>query len=80
MYIEQNNDYGPGPFIITFSAGRENSSLSIPITDDDVLEENEMFNLTVRVVQSLILSRVTTGNLEQVTVTIVDDDRMLNCA
>ena len=55
-----------------------NSLLNIPINDDDVLEEIETFNLTLRVINSLILSRVSTGNVNQVTVAILDNDRMLN--
>ena len=51
--------------------------MNISITDDNFLERNEIFNVTVRITFSLILSRVSTGNLNQVTVTILDDDRML---
>ena len=77
VFIGASSDYGSGPYIITFPPGRVNSSLTIPITDDIVLEGNEMFNLTVRVTSALILSRVTTGNVSQVTVNILDNDRML---
>ena len=42
------------------------------------MEENEIFNVTVRIIFSLILSRVSTGNLNQGAVTILDDDRMLS--
>ena len=72
-----NIDYDPGPYTITFPPGRVNSLLTIPITDDIVLEENEIFNITVHVTSALILSRVTTGDLSQVTVNILDNDRML---
>ena len=77
VFVGANSDYGPGPYTITFPPGRVNSPLTIPITDDNVLEENEIFNLTVRVTSALILSRVTTGNVSQVTVNILDNDRML---
>jgi len=56
----------------------ENITFNISITNDNILEENEMFNLTVRVTNSLIPSRVNAGNLNEVTVTILDNDRMLN--
>ena len=78
FFAVQNNDYSPGPYTITFPPGRMNSLLRIAINDDNVLEENETFNLTVRVINSLILSRVSTGNVNQVTVAILDNDRMLN--
>ena len=77
IIVGTNSDYYPGPYTITFSHGRVNSLLTIPITDDIVLEENEIFNITVRVTSALILSRVTTGDLSQVTVNILDNDRML---
>ena len=77
IFAVQSNDYTPGPYTITFPPGRVNSSLSIPISDDNVLEENETFNLTVRVINSLVLSRVNTGNNNQVLVAILDNDRML---
>ena len=77
VLVGVNNDYGPGPYTNTFLPGRVNSSLTIPITDDNVLEGNEMFNLTVRVTSALILSRVATGSVSQVTVNILDNDRML---
>ena len=75
--VGTNSDYDPGPYTITFQPGRVNGLLSIPITDDIVLEGNEIFNLTVRVTSAMILSRVTTGDLSQVTVNILDNDRML---
>ena len=78
IYVELNNDYSPGPYAITFPAGRKSISFNISITNDNVLEGNEMFNLTVRITNSLILSRVNTGNVSQVAVTILDNDRMLN--
>ena len=55
-----------------------NSSLNIPVTNDIVLEGNEIFNLTVRITNALILSRVSIGNFSQATVTILDNDRMLH--
>ena len=77
IIVGTNSDYDPGPYTITFPPGRVNSLLTIPITDDIVLEGNEIFNLTVRVTSAMILSRVTTGDLNQVTVNILDNDRML---
>ena len=78
IYVELNNDYSPGPYAITFPAGRKSISFNISITNDNVLEGNEIFNLTLRVTSSLILSRVNTGNVSQVAVIILDNDRMLN--
>ena len=77
-FLELNNDYGPGPYTITFPPGRVNSSFNITITDDIALEGNEIFNLTLHVTNTLIPSNVSIGNLSQATVTILDNDRMLH--
>ena len=47
----------------------------IPINDDDILEINENFRLTIE--QSSLPTGVTTGSPDQATVTIVDNDRKL---
>ena len=48
----------------------------IPINDDDILEGNEDFRLTIDP-NSLPPTGVTVGSPDQATVTIVDDDRKL---
>ena len=45
----------------------------IPINDDDILEGNEDFMITID--PSTLPTDVTVGNPGQATVTIVDDDR-----
>ena len=77
IIVGTNSDYHPGPYTIVFPHGRVNSLLIIPVTDDIILEGNEIFNITVRVTSAMIVSRVTTGDLSQVTVNILDNDRML---
>ena len=58
-----------------FRAGETRVPFNIPITDDDILEGNENFLLTIE--SSSLPSGVTVGNPGQATVTIVDDDRKL---
>lgn len=65
-----HTDYDPGPYNITFLAGRVSASMGVNITDDKVLEENERFNL---ILTSLSMS-ASVSNIDQATVTIVDDD------
>lgn len=48
------------------------SSISIPIFNDEFIEENETFNLTIN--PSSLSSGVTIGDPSQATVTILDDD------
>ena len=69
-------DYDSGPYTVTFPAGKTTVIFNIPINDDNILEGNENFNLTINT--SSLSDGVTRGDLDQVTVTIVDnDDRKL---
>ena len=45
------------------------------ITDDNILESNERFQLSI--ISSSLPNRVTVDNPSEVTVTIVDNDRKL---
>ena len=66
-------DYTSGPYSVTFPVGVMSVLLYIPIKDDKVLEINESYMLSINS-SSIILKRVTVGNLDQCTVTIVDND------
>ena len=59
-------------YTVTFSAGVNSSQLSILITDDNILEDDETFNLIIN--QSSLPDGVVVVDSSQVTVTIVDDD------
>ena len=50
-------------------------SLDVNIMSDRLLESDEMFQLSIN--SSLLPNRVIVGNPSEVTVTIVDNDRML---
>ena len=65
-------DYKSGPYFITFSAGVTRVSFVVVITNDNVLEGDEKFSLSIdrRTIQPY--QRVRNSN--QVTVTIYDDD------
>ena len=66
-----HTDYIPGPYFITFGAGTVvNASMNVIILSDDELEDNERFNL---ILSSLSVS-ASVGDIDQATVTIVDDD------
>ena len=64
-------DYGSGPYNVIFPGLETSGQFNVAINDDDVLEGNENFNLTVRALS--LPSRVAVGNA-QATVVIVDDD------
>ena len=67
-------DYTSGPYTVTFPAGQTTATFNVPINDDDTLEVNENFMLTIN---PSLLSTLTiaVGNFGQTTVTIVDNDR-----
>ena len=67
-----NDDYSSGPYTVTFLAGVTSVPFNVSITDDNVLEDDENFSLTIDT--SSLPSNVTVDNPSQATVTIVDND------
>ena len=65
-------DYNSGPYPVTFPAGLTSVTFDIPITDDNILEGNENFTLTID--QSSLPTNVNPGDPGEATVTIVNDD------
>ena len=59
-------------YTVIFSAGVNLSQLNILITDDNILEDDETFNLTIN--QSSLPDGVVVVDPSQVTVTIMDND------
>ena len=59
-------------YSVTFSGGVNSSQLNLLINDDNILEDDETFNLTIN--QSSLSDGVAVVDSSQVTVTIVDDD------
>ena len=65
-------DYDSGIYTVTIPAGQTSVPFDVPINDDDIVEGNEDF--TVTIVQSSLPDGVTRGNPGSATVNIVDDD------
>ena len=65
-------DYSSGPYTATFSPGVTCVSCDVLITNDNVLEDNEEFNLFID--STMLSTGVTVSNPGQATVTIFDDD------
>lgn len=64
------NDYVSGPYTATFPAGTNSASFVVSITNDNLLEGNEIFILSL---DALLLPRgVTIGQPARATVTITD--------
>ena len=66
-------DYTSGPYTVTFPAGQTTATFSISINDDDIVEGDENFMLTID--PSSLPPNVTRGTPAETTVTIVNDDR-----
>jgi len=60
---------------VTFTAGQTNVPIDVPINDDDVFEDDKIFQLTI-ILKSLP-NDVTRGSPGTATVIIVDDDSEL---
>ena len=65
-------DYNSGPYNVTFPAGTIEAYTDIVLVNDDIYENDEMFNLMID--PSSLPSNVTVYNFDQVTVTILNDD------
>ena len=68
----ENDDYGPGPYNITFSAGVTVVTFDAPIINDSILEGDEEFLLVID--QASLPSCVIRGDPGAVVMRIVDDD------
>ena len=73
--LSPDNDYTMGIYDVTFTTMMIMSSISIPVCNDIVLEENEMFRLTI--VSDSLHVNVTIGAISQAEVAIMDNDRKL---
>ena len=69
---EADIDYGAGPYNITFLAGRTKVVFNVTIVDDNVVETDENFTLTID--PSSLPSKILVGSPSQTRVTILDDD------
>ena len=67
-------DYNSGPYTVSFAAGITDTSFSVLITDDSILEGNETFYLTIDPSSLRDDTNVDVGSLFQVTMIIVEDD------
>ena len=66
------DDFDSGPYTVTFSTRQISALLNVPINDDNVLENNEEFTMTID--SSSLPNGVSPGSNGAATVTIMDDD------
>ena len=65
-------DYYSGPYNVIIPAGVTSVPFGVPITDDNILEDDETFTLTI--IRALLPDRVTRGSIGLATVFLVDND------
>jgi len=72
MFIDEDAyDYNGRRITVVVSAGVLSQSFLINITNDNIVECNETFSLTI---ESFSTCQVTIGNVNTTEVTIIDDD------
>ena len=64
-------DYISGPYNVTFPVGMTTASVSVSVTNDVIMEDNENFNLTI---DPFLPSGIHIVNPGEAKVTILDDD------
>ena len=70
--LSPDNDYAMGLYNVTFPANVTTRLLDISVCDDEVFEPEESFSISI--VSNSLPDNVMDGNLNQATITIVDDD------
>ena len=71
-YVGGGVDYNSGPYAVQFDVGMTSTSLTVLIKADNILEDNEIFELSIN--KSALPDGVTVGSTSQTIVTIVDDN------
>ena len=68
-FIGEGTDYGSGRYTVIFPANTTTAPLSILVNNDDMVEMNETFSLTINPPNDIM-----TVDPDNAVVTIVDDD------
>ena len=71
-YVGGGADYNSGPYFVQFNAGVTKVSFNVSITNDNILEGNETFNLLINA--SSLPTRISVGDPGQSTVNISASD------
>ena len=71
MFLGNNIDYNSATQIATIIAGANTSTVNIAVTDDNIVERNETFHMSLAL-PSFLGPRIMTGNITGATGTIID--------
>lgn len=72
VYSTAGTDYNSGPYTVTFPAGVTGVAFNVSIINDNVLEKDESFILTIAV--DSLPSKIANTTIAQASVTITDND------
>ena len=72
LYNFVGGDYDHEPYTVTIGAGENDVTFSVSITDDNICEEAEKFNLIID--ESSLPSGVISSDSKTTSVTIMDND------
>ena len=78
MYVGGNIDFNSTPQTITMTAAANSTTIQITVINDNIVEGNETFNMSLTVPSSFG-PRITTGNIISATATIIDTTSELKC-
>lgn len=74
MYVATVDDYDASLLTVNISAGLRNATVRLNITDDDMLELTELFNVSIIVPENVANKGIYTGKIISALVTIFDND------
>ena len=69
--LTEGNDFNTAPLTATIPAGATNTTVRVAVTNDNIVEGDETFNMNLTVPSSLG-PRVVVGSLNSATGTIID--------
>ena len=73
-------DYTSTPITATFTAGSTKTTINIPVTVDNIVEESEIFDLSFTIPSSPISKLVVPGNISKAIGNITDDTSKKMCS
>jgi len=68
------DDYSPAQLTATITSGSSNTTVTLFITDDDMLESDEAFEISLVLPSQLKDVVILPGNITTLTLTVIDND------
>ena len=78
LFISLASDFNSTMQIVTIAPGTNSSTVNISVTNDNIVEGNETFNMNLQLSVPSLLGPEITGSIISATVTIIDTSSELN--